>query len=59
MKLGKKLEDTILIIKWCYSIGIDNILIPFDAELEVQLWRCGFNCQTLKYRDGKYVTKVT
>ena len=59
MELGKKLKDAMTIIRWATSIGIEKVILPFDAELEVQLWRIGFNCETFKYRNGNYVTQVT
>ena len=59
MELGSKLKDAMTIIRWATSIGIEKVVLPFDSELETQLWRIGFNCQTLKYHNGNYVTQVT
>jgi len=56
--LGKKLSDALVIINWCTELGIKEILLPFDAELENQLFLLGFKCETMKYRNGKYITKV-
>ncbi len=59
MELGSKLKNAMTIIKWATYLELDDIMLPFNAELENQLFLLGFKCKTLKYKNGEYLTKVS